>query len=446
MSTSKVIEYINDKLHSKCQPIIFTDLMNVFHIGSSDAKQIMYNYYKETTTMKFNCVIMICYRDGTIKMATDLNETNTQSPNDIVDCFIYALNPNKAFIPVYELSDQSGSNLIVNPYKLVVENENKMEPVRSPIKRSQTDSKVNNVKKTIVFNTVRSKTDSAVNGNSNSNTNTNNKSTIKNNEPVKSKKSVGLKSTELLAKMRKARDEKEAERQRQLKQRRQEEEANRLKRLNNDPAIKAQMDDLNKLFVDNDEDEVADIDKTDNKKIDEGHSKSEIEKPPVTTTTITPTIKMRKTIDDSELESLLDTTADESLLDIKKDEPSNSKQNEDVVDPKSKSVSVYPPETSEIENNEHTKKEQLGEESIEEIVTSYVDEDGYIVTNRKRPLPTSTNSNNNKKNVGQPSSPKKITSRAKSILSSFGNASKRSPLPPRKKVKQGSIESFFKRS
>lgn len=439
MSTSKIIEYINDELHTRCQPIVFTDLMNKFHIGSSNAKQIMYNYYKETTTMKFNCIIMICYRDSTIKMVTDLSETNTQRSNDVVDCFIYAFSPNKEFIPVYELRDQSGSNLVVNQYQLVSENEQKIESVGSPIKRSQTVSEVNNEKRDIGFNTIRSKTDSFVVGND--------KSKIKINESIKPKKSTGLKSTEILAKMRKARDEKEAERQRQLKQRRQEEEANKLKRLNNDPTRKAQMEDLSKLFVDNDEDEVASINRNDNKSTDENHERSEVEEPTVATAN-TATIKMGKTINDSELESLLDTTAEESLLEIKKDEPSiNSTQNDDIVNPKPKISSIHPSDTSEIENTRQTKNGSLGEESIEEIVTSYVDEDGYIVTNRKRPLPTSThNSNDNKKNIGQSSSPKKVTSRASSILSSFGTASKKGQKPPRKKVKQGSIESFFKRS
>lgn len=441
MSTSKVIEYINDKLHRRCQPIVFTDLMNNFHIGSSDAKQTMYNYYKETTTMKFNCIIMICYKDGTIKMATDLNETETQSSKDILDCFIYAFNPNKEFIPVYELNDQSGSNLIVNPYKLVIENEKKVESIGSPIKRSQTDSKVSNVKKDIVFNPVRSKTDSAVNSKSNSS----DKNTSKKNEPAKPKKSIGLKSTEILAKMRKARDEKEAERQRQLKQRKQEEEANKLRRLNNDPTRKAQMEDLNKLFVDSDEDDAAGVDMNDNKNTNESNKKSEGEDSDVATTT-TSIIKMNKTIDGSKLESLPDITAEDSSLEIEGDEPSNNKRNNETVDPRSRIESINPSETLEAENKEQAKKEPLGEESIEEIVTSYVDEDGYIVTNRKRPQPISINSDNSKRNIGQSSSPKKVTSRAKSILANFGNASKKSSLPPRKKVKQGSIESFFKKS
>lgn len=438
MSTNKIIEYINDELYNRCQPIIFTDLMNKFHIGSSNAKQIMYNYYKETTTMKFNCLIMVCFKDRTIKIVTDLNESCVQNQSDIVDCFIYAFNPNKEFIPVYELRDQTGSNLVVNPYKLVVEHRNEVESVDVSIKRSQTDSIVGGVKKNIGSRSFRSKT---VPSNSSISKDRHDKST------TKPKNSMGLKSTELLTKMRKAREEREAERQRQLKQRRQEEEANRLKRLNSDPTRKAQMEDLNKLFVDSDEDEETNINKNNDKNTEESHNKHEVEEADMITTSTT-TTKIGKTINDSELESLLDTTAEESLLEIKKEETIHSTQKDTMINSKPDIEPTDSLEIPENKNKEKGKKDPLGDESIEEIITSYVDEDGYIVTNRKRPLSSdiTTNNNNKQKGAEQRNTPQKMSSKSKSILSSFRSASKKGSQPPRKKVKQGSIESFFKRS
>lgn len=414
--SSHCVDYINDELFNKFHSVTFTDLMNKFHIGSSQAKQIMYKYYKDTTTMKFNCIIVMCHKDGTVKVVTDLNGQAAQNNDDILDCFIYAFNPNNEFIPINDLKDETGSNLITNPYKLNIKPGDISSVTASqqkknvPVKRAQTlggnvgssdgtDSNNNNNK---ISNSVRSKTLPVM------------KSTT---ETKPKKKSTGLKSTEILAKMRRAREEKELERQRELKQRKEQEQ----QRLNKDPKRRAQMDDLNKLFVDDEEEEndadLMDIDK------EEEEARN----------------KPKQTIDDNELENLLDTTAEESLMEIKKrneDIEMNSEPDiSNVVDGSDGATK----NNKNNNNNNNDQKQGLGDESIEEITTSYVDKDGYIVTKRQTP-PSQTKTQTPK-------------NRSNSSLSRLSALSKRSTgkalsssSPPKKKIKQGSIESFFKRS
>ncbi|CAL9735566.1 DNA polymerase delta subunit 3 [Monosporozyma servazzii] len=406
--TSEYIEYINDELFNKSHSVIFTDLMNKFKIGSSNAKEIMYNYYRTTTTMKFNLVIIMCFKDGTVKVISDLNDHGDADGDDLVDCFIYAFNPNDEFIPINDLKDETGSNLITNPYKLVSEGKASVKPVVAvPVKRSQTDSKVGK-------SSFQNNTNNNNNNNNNNNSGNDGSSSIRSKtepasnktvETAKPKKSTGLRSTEILAKMRKARETKETERQNELKQIREEENANRLQQLNKDPKRKAQMEDLNKLFVDSDDD--MDIDEP---KKQEEEGKTE---------------KREKEISAAELEGLLDTTAEESLLAINKDEtlPGNSTREEEVTS-----------EPEEVKKEETNGKATLGDESIEEITSSYVDKDGYIVTKRQQPV------------VQTNKSPSKAKSNAKSTLSRFGVTKKSTPSQPKKKIKQGSIESFFKRS
>ncbi len=395
--TSECIEYINDELFNKCHSVIFTDLMNKFKIGSSNAKQIMYNYYKDTTTMKFNLVIIMCFKDGTVKVVSDLNEQNNgdDNGNELMDCFIYGFNPNNEFIPINDLKDETGSNLITNPYKLVSEYKSPAKTTTTTttttsVKRSQTDTKMGIGKSTFQpgstnnnSSSIRSKTEPQAN--------------------AKPKKSTGLRSTEILAKMKKAREAKETERQNELKHRREEENANKLQQLNKDPKRKAQMDDLNKLFVDSDDDA---------KDIDEPETESEKK-------------KKNTTIDDSELEGLLETTAEESLLEIKKDGdfPGNGIKEE---------VTSSQPDNSSKDAS--TKKTPLGDESIEEITSTYVDKDGYIVTKRQPTAATPAKK-----------SPAKLKSKVSSTLSRFAVSKKGTPPPAKKKIKQGSIESFFKR-
>lgn len=388
--TEQCTQYINDELFSNTRPVIFTDLMNKFKIGSSDAKSIMYKFYRNTTTnMKFNCVIMMCYQDGTVKLVTELSTSQDQSQNDnLTDCFIYAFNPNNEFIPINDIKDESGSTLIVNPYKLV-----NNEPVKPAVTketkpktmRSHTES---TPKTTTTANStigssktpMRPKTHPITTASTTSTTST---------STAKPKKSMGLRSTELLAKMRRAREEKENERQRELKQRRQEEEASRMERLNKDPKRKQQMDELHKMFVDDsDDDDLLN------------------EQPPTKKTKI----------DDHELEELLETTAEESLLEI------GNKPNQDTNVTKPNEIDSEPEQELE-------KKSSLGDESIEAIASSYVDDDGYVVTKK------------------QPAPPTKTTRARSSPLKKTSRVTKKNTLPaPKKKIKQGSIESFFKRS
>lgn len=359
--------------------------------------------------MKFNLVIIMCFKDGTVKVVSDLNEQGENGGGDgdgLVDCFIYGFNPNDEFIPINDLKDETGSNLITNPYKLVSDGTPVAKPaVPTPVKRSQTDSKVG---KSSFQNDGSSSSSSISSSKIRSKTEPSNHDTVETPKP-KPKKSTGLRSTEILAKMRKARETKETERQNELKQRREEENANKLQKLNKDPKRKAQMEDLNKLFVDSDDDDME---------IDEPKKQEDEE-------TKKDTKKMKTEISASELEGLLDTTAEESLLGLNKDEdmPGNSTRDEDAAS-----------EPEEVKKEEGKGKATLGDESIEEITSSYVDKDGYIVTKRQQPAAQASKS------------PSKAKSSAKSSLSRFGVSKKSTPLPPKRKIKQGSIESFFKRS
>lgn len=162
-------------------------------------------------------------------------------------------------------------------------------------------------------------------------------------------KSTGLRSTAILAKMRADRENKEAQRQEGLKKRRDQQS----KRIS-DPKRSAQMKELNNLF-DEEEDEDEEVNQ---------------EEEPL------PTKKERsEPIDSKDLEELLETTVEDSLI-------VNAKEQKSDVD-------------------QEMKKQ-------EEPDSSYVDDDGYIVTNRvatstppqiskKRAVSTPTNKSDKKR-------------------------------------------------
>lgn len=304
--TEKVVEYINERLFTEEKPVVFTDLVFQFKVGPSKAKALMYTYYKQNTTTKFNCIIVCVFQNGSVRVVHDVN--NIEDQDSLVDCFIYAFNPMEVFTPVSIARDQHDCLTIKNPYELQV-----------VTKRSKTVEAEPTEKQTSVP-VSRSRTVPERRGTSK--------------KPVKAKE-TGLKSTAILAKMRGERESKEKTRQEELKKRRQEQLEQETKK---DKKRSPQMEELNSMF-----DEESDEDMT---KDETPATEVEVQK--------TPERPKSTSIDQEEIENLLETTAEDSLM------TNNEKQ---------------------------------------EPNSSYVDEDGYIVTNRaatstppppkKRPQPAS---------------------------------------------------------
>ncbi|CCK71827.1 DNA polymerase delta subunit POL32 KNAG_0I00360 [Huiozyma naganishii CBS 8797] len=342
-----VIDFINDRLLTQVKPLVFTELIARFAVGPSAAKKLMYKYYTEVTTVKYNCIIVCCYSDNTIKVIRDLALVEADNGDDaqLTDCFIYALNPMDQFTPVnLALAPEAVSTAIVTPYTLV-----RGEP--APAKQDDTQGSTVPRAKTVedhrdpVPETRAPQRSSTVPAAA---------------EPALQKpKTMGLRSTELLAKMKRMREDKESVRQEELSKRRKEERESREKRVQSDPTRKAQIQQLNKLFTEDDDDD--DVEEQQQEPLKK-------ENTPVT-------------INEAELEELLDTTADDSLLEVNapKTQPQPQKQE------------------------------------------TYVDEDGYKVTTRA------------------PQAPAKVSRPVKRSVAPPARA------PVKRQTKQGSIESFFKR-
>lgn len=339
----KAIEYINEKLFTEEKPVVFTDLIFRFKIGPSKAKALMYAYYKQNSTTKFNCIIVCVSKNGKIRVVHDVNSLEDQ--DSLVDCFIYAFNPMEVFTPVSIARDQHDCLSIKNPYELQV-----------VTRRSKTVDAEPTKKQTAVPVT-RSKT------------------VPESREPARKQRSkpidTGLKSTALLAKMRGEREDKERKRQEELKKRRQEQ---LLQETKNDKKRVAQMQELNSMFDEEEEEE----------------SQKDHSPPPEKQQPQMPETPRSTSVNREEIENLLDTTAEDSLM-------NNDKQ--PTPEPK--------PEPD----------------------SSYIDEDGYIVTNRAA---TST----------PPPAPKASHKRPQ--------PTPRTEVPPKKRAPkarktQGTLESFFKR-
>ncbi|CCK73461.1 DNA polymerase delta subunit POL32 NDAI_0G04780 [Naumovozyma dairenensis CBS 421] len=412
MEEEKITEYINEKLFTEIKPVLFTDLIAHFKIGPSRAKKFMYSYYKSTSTVtnvKFNCILMCCYSNGTIKLINDLkevtpNENENANGNEMVDCFIYAFNPMDTFIPVNIIVDQLGSLSIKNPYKLTISEKSLKAIDTRTLQRSKTVNASSSVSATTSPRGINRATTVPDTLDATKRADKVEADRRIETPPVKkAKKSMGLKSTVLLEKMRKNREAKEAERQMELKKRREEALVKQVKK---DPKMKAQMDELNKLFVEDDEegedDDLQNI-SSDEKVVSESIPLStgddESEEPEIVPKNNN--IEKKKS-DTTDMEAIFDTTAEESLLEIS-------------------NPTVVAKGQDEVEREEESAAN-----------SSYVDEDGYIVT--KRPAvstPSQPSKRQQTRPIGKTTTP---VSRSKRPGSSSG------------KKKQGSIESFFKRS
>ncbi|KAG0663186.1 hypothetical protein C6P45_000885 [Maudiozyma exigua] len=333
MSGDEYSDYISDRLFSKVKPVIFTDLINNFKCGPNKAKSEMYAYYKNTKNVKFQCVIVACFSNDTIKIINDLNNIDDQ--DKMTDCFIYAFNPMDVFNPVNDTIVNYEDLMIQNPNKIKIIG-NKGETVVVPVRAKTLDKNTTN-DKPVSDTAKRSSTVPAKSNTSN---------IEKKNEPKK--KEGKLRPTELLAKRRKERQEKEANRQEELKKRKEEQEQQRLK---NDPKTAAQMQDLNDIFGDGDLDDYESEEpskKTDNSNIVSESSPQKLR-----------TDNTKTTINASDLEEILDTTGEESLLMLSQNQTDSKK------------------------------KQGKKETEEEEEVSTYMDEDGYMVTKKttKNPVP-----------------------------------------------------------
>lgn len=358
----EVKEFINDRLFHQAKPVLFTDLISKFGIGPDVAKGSMFHYYKTVSdNAKFHCVVVCCLKDNRIFIVQDLAKIG-QLEEDVIDCFIYAFSPTSEVIPYNEVYRQSEQTLTIkNSYELVHTETNGSSvtkaPVDKPIKRENGQAKKEQTPPTA---------------------------------PQKPKKDMGLRSTALLARMRKEREDKEQERQAELKRRREE---NAKRELDRDPKKAKQMDELSKMFDNDDDDDLMDIDDDENDNNAIKMEEHQDNRPATAPTTASH-------INESEMEDILDTTAEESLLEIKKDQKESA-----------------PEMSSQVEQtDEPVKKEQEPE--------TYVDEDGYIVTRRADPKE------------------KKATPPVKKTTPAVRAKTDPTPKPKRK---QGTIESFFKR-
>lgn len=374
MSEEEYSEYISDKLFSKIKPVIFTDLINKFKCGPNKAKSEMYTYYKKTKNVKFQCVIVACYANDTIKIVNDLNYINDQ--DNMTDCFIYAFNPMDVFNAVNDTIVNYENLRIQNPNKIkIIESKDDTELVPTRAKTLDNGTSNNSNNNTFTNTTKRSNTVPAKSNPGN---------VVMKDEPKK--KEEKLRPTELLAKMRKERQEKEANRQEELKKRKEEQEQERLKK---DPETVAQMKELKDIF---DSDDLDDYESDEPSK---AITKSDIanESSPQKSKTG----NTKTTINASDLEEILDTTGEESLLMLSQNQSNSNKKEE--------------------------KKEE------EEEVSTYMDEDGYMVTKKtsKKPVPVQPET---KRKIQLPSSKEPITKKTKAV--------------PTKK-KQGSLDFFFKK-
>lgn len=350
----KFFKFIENRLNLG-KPVQFQDLVYQFSMKPSESKSIMYQYYKETSSsdkVNYSLIILGIFKNGTIKVLQDLK--NIPDAKDLSDCFIYAFNPTELFFPVNEMMDQLAFIGYKNPIALQVDESKQDSMNAANMNRSKTveESRSTGASK---FSLASS---SSSNGVKRSKTSPEEK-TISSTKDVK-KKSTGLRSTELLAKMRKNREEKENQRQKELEKRKNEESAKK----------KEEMQKLNDLFMDDDEEDIEMKDADTNEKQEKPKkqlNEKEIEQ------------AKRLNLDQDELIELVDTTAEESLLEIKK---------------QSSQPQVIEEETTTA------KKEEPIEES------SFVDDDGYIVT--KKPVSsTSSKRSTPVKNTAKPTPTKR---------------------------------------
>lgn len=365
-----ITKYINDRLFTDIQPVIYTDLTTNFQLTSSRAKRELYNYYC-TTNGKVSCVVVVVRANGSIQLVQDSNVED----HDIVDAFIYGFNPTEQFTCVnrplvnhpltikncHEVSITKATNT-----RNAQRAKSVADPVTAPVpsRRSHT------------FPEVKPKQDKTEDENDN--------------KKSDKFKNMGLQSTRLLQKMKQEREAKEQARLQELQKRKDNARCSTAV----DTKTKKQNEELAKLFEDEDED-------------DDDTELKEEEKPNVEEIDTQPDCQVDtqqdNQIDPDELENLLDTTADESLMEI-----------------------------SSLKKQQQQQQQRQEQEQLQTPAkaSTYIDEDGYIVTQKPAtPTKRTTQRTTQRNNVSQ----KTQTKRPQESATTKG---------PKKKV-QKSLMSFF---
>ncbi|SCU91418.1 LAME_0E12442g1_1 [Lachancea meyersii CBS 8951] len=324
---SDINKFIHCRLTEDVQVVLFTDLMAKFSITSNEAKAAMYDFYNATTS-KVHCVIVCGYKSGLIRIVDDLEKF--EDDDSILDAFIYAFNPMDQFVPVNSMTKRPVA--VSNCYELAVETavpsgtnmETKMGsetintgPNKRPTVRSQT------LPSRLTGSRPQSPAATKL-------------------QPKPAVKNTGeLRSTALLQKMRKEREDKERRRQDELRKRRKMQQD----KVNNDPKRKQELEELSAMF-DSDEEE------------GDAEGKQPRSDPPSTNdANFFPSETAKPT--EAELGELLETTAEESLVEIK------------------------PPSRNQRAADEEPDKQ--GDEP-----QTYLDEEGYTVTQRPAQRASST--------------------------------------------------------
>lgn len=370
--------YITQMLITECKPVTYLDLCDEFSINVNKAKNQMVDYYSTTKHETIQCIIICLLKNNTIQMITDPD--NLPDRSEMLDFFIYAFNP----LETIDLIKKERKHVTIkNPY--VVHGELNGRPATS-----ETPAKVISIPSHASTHTGNAHIPDEPLSTPASKRAKTYPEQVKSERPAKATKpakDMGLKSTALLARMRKEREEKEAQRQDELKKRKEQ------NHIVMTQEKKKQMEQLASMF---DEDEDEDI-YMHAEKQDEDRIPIAIESVPSQDPAADASTGLAKApiTDTRTLEELLDTTADESLLELSQKSPQPERQ----------------PKTAPQEQE------------------TYIDDDGYMVTTR--PIVEQQ----------KPAKPAKPTKSAKPSARTPPAASDQ----PKKKQRTGqrTLESFF---
>lgn len=308
-------KFIHERLFNDCEVVLYTDIMTQFQYTNNQAKKEMYKYYK-TTKSKVNCVIVCCYAGGLISIIQDL--ANFEPSDDIVDAFIYAFSTMEQFTVVNK--PNSRPLAIENAFEFVQKAsaapvEAVREPVLAPALRSKT--KPEDVKTTEPARKLLPKAPVRA------------KTHPQESGKKEKSKDMGLQSTRLLQKMRQEREQREQERLQELRKRKERQ----MEKVANDPQRKKEMQELSTMFDDDSDDEDG----------EEGASGEGSAQPPITEVSSPDAARApvgakdedvgHQDLGHQELGELLETTAEESLVEVPapKEEPSTYVDDEGYI-------------------------------------------------------------------------------------------------------------------
>ncbi|CCH59982.1 hypothetical protein TBLA_0C01680 [Henningerozyma blattae CBS 6284] len=408
----QIFQYIEKQI-GKGITIQFQDLIFQFQIGPSQAKQLLYDYYKtikcanddsnDSKTHDFNLVIVAVYKSGNIKVINDVN--NIPNKSELLDCFIYGFNPTDSFIPTNQLMDQTVFINLRNPVTLkipegtptIIDSASSDAPtttptdkIKPPLEKLDPFSSMKQRSKTVGTSTESKEADK---------TNPISSGSAKRSKTIPS--DTGLRSTAILARMRKQREEKENERKEQLNRRKEELiEKQKETEAKDSTKKREQLKDLNTLFVDASDEEIEDKESNTNNSNKDGtdpHLYKELSK----TSTKNP---QSTELNEEELAELLDTTTEASILEISKSDAQKGVDND---------------------NQEKITTSNPLEKKIDTEVVR--DEEGYILSTRKQPQAQSS----------------PVQKRTYSSPSTTNSATKK-PRTSNKKQRQSTLTGFFK--